>query len=544
MARRRMYLFERAYRDFFTRLRSLLIRLRAASGSLWGWFYHGAGAKAWELLLNIAVVAGSMLACGYYIRFERSQGRGFSANMAFVVAFIFVEVFVLLWSWKAPVHFTAKGLSAISAAGTVLVLALAVALAAVAIFIPYLLVLLTLTVLSLVVFLPMRAAHWFWLQRYRITYKCPYDDCPRRRLMPVHVCSCGAEYEDLQPSFYGIFHHVCRHGDKNHKLPTMDFLGRNRLPRLCGGCRRPLLHTSLGQLREWPIFVMGGPNVGKSVFLAQGIREISKVLGSQPGATVCLDSEQQQREHAEQLRSLDRGQVLSKTAGDVMTAYGLAVRIPKGLRALIYFFDKRGEYFEKMRDFGRMRGIEGLNGILLLVDPFSLPALEEHASLMRGEDLSPSPFHNVAANLILAIEQMLPGSQNRQCDVPLGIVLSKADAFPVESHPFLAGLVSRDPGSSAKLCRDAMEKLGASNSVRMLEQKFKHVRYFACSSLGRAPDVRNASPFRAAGVLEPLLWLLSGASPALAQGALPSKRETVSAAETQPRSLRAASPSK
>ncbi len=50
--------------------------------------------------------------------------------------------------------------------------------------------------------------------------------------------------------------------------------------------------------------------------------------------------------------------------------------------------------------------------------------------------------------------------------------------------------------------------LRAGNTVRTLEQRFAGVRYFGCTALGRAPDPRNTSPVRPAGVAEPLLWLL------------------------------------
>jgi hypothetical protein len=105
---------------------------------------------------------------------------------------------------------------------------------------------------------------------------------------------------------------------------------------------------------------MGGPNAGKTVFLAQAVRSVLGVLGGRPGAAVRFDSEDQRHAHAEQLRCLDRGQVLPKTSGDAAAALGLAVRLPKGLRALVYLFDKPGEYFQSMRQFGRMQGIEGL----------------------------------------------------------------------------------------------------------------------------------------------------------------------------------------
>jgi hypothetical protein len=520
MARRRMYLFERAYRDFFARVGSFLGGLLAASRGVWGSFFNGWGSQAWDILLRIAVVASAAWMCVLYLRFEHAEGRGFSFNTVFALLFIFVYAMVLLWSWKAPVHFAAKALSAVSAVSVIMLLAVALAGAAVAIFIPYLLALCLMTLLSLAVFLPARFAHWVWLQKYHITFKCPYDDCNHARRMPIHVCGCGAEYKDLRPSFYGIFHHVCRHADGDHKLATMDFLGRNKLPRMCGGCGRPLLHSSLGQLREFPIFVMGGPNVGKTVFIAQAIRRVAGIFSAQPGATVQLDSDPQRREHAEQLRLLDSGQRLAKTA-EIMTAYGLAVRVPKGLRALVYFFDKQGEYFEKMSDFGKMQGIRGLNGILLLVDPFSLPALDEYGNRMGGQ-LQPSraPLHTVASNLIHAVEQMLPGNQYEQCKVPLAVVLSKADALPNGAYPFLSGLIESGQEDSQALhvrCREALSRLGGDDTVRLLEQKFKNVRYFASTAMGRMPDLRDASPFQPAGVEQPVLWLLG-------QAATPSSR--------------------
>jgi signal recognition particle receptor subunit beta len=422
---------------------------------------------------------------------------------------------LILWSSKAIVHWLARGFSALSAFLIIGLLGWGLAAGVVAVFFPYIAILGLMTLASLLVFLPMRAAHWCWLQSYHINYKCPYDDCVHGRRMPVHVCDCGTEYDDLQPSFFGIFHHVCSHPDGKRSLPTMDFWGRNKLPRLCGGCRRPLVHSSLGQLREWPIFVMGGPNVGKTVFLAQAILRMTELVGAQRGAVVRLDSAQQESDHAEQLRKLGSGQLLAKTA-ETTTAYGLEVRIQHGLRALIYLFDKPGEYFERMRDFGKMQGIRGLQGIVLLVDPFSLPGLAADAEKMGGQvQASQSLFHNIASNLVRAIEQILPGNQSQQCDVPLAVVLSKADAFPVATHPFLSGLIGNGKDSTPdlnRLCREALVKLGAEDSIRLLEQKFSNLHYFACSALGRVPDLRNTSPFRPSGVEQPLLWLLGVAA--------------------------------
>jgi hypothetical protein len=528
-----MYLFERAYRDFFARLAGFLSKFRAAAGAAWGWFFEGQGAVFWEFLLRLGVVASAVELCWLYVRYQRSHGQQLGWNMVFPLLFIFFYAVVMLWGWKAPVHWVARGMSAASAVCLLAILGACVAVAAIALFVPYLVALSLLTFLSLLLFLPMRAAHWLWLQKYHISYKCPYDDCTHERRMPIHICDCGTEYEDLRPGFYGMFHHVCDHPDGKRKLPTMDFWGRNKLPRLCGGCRRPLMHSSLGQLREWPIFVVGGPNVGKTVFIAQAIRRLIEILSAREGAVARLDSSAQDRDHAEQLRLLDSGQRLAKTA-ETMTAYGLEVRMKDGLRALVYLFDKPGEYFERMRDFGKMRGVRGLRGILLLVDPFSLPGLVAFGERL-GDQLQASQavFHTIASNLVVAVEQMLPGDQGQQCKVPVAVVLSKADAFPADSYPFLARLTGpgteNDPAVHGR-CRDALVRLGAEDSVRLLEQKFGNLRYFACSALGRTPDRRNTSAFQPVAVEQPVLWLLGGSSGVLGIETAEAERATVASA--------------
>lgn len=508
----RLYLHERAFRDYGTHLRSAFSAYMDLCRRVDNWFTKGFGTT----VIRWAAIAAGIGATLFYglvvarVEYARS-GRIFLALLNSALAALLVGVFIAIGA--VVVYVGARVFAGSLGFLVVLGLGLAAGAASIVVFGLWLAMLFAWTALSFLSFLPLRLCHWLWLQIRKITYKCPYDDC-RFRGLPIHICSCGAEYADLEPNFYGVFHHTCCHKDENIKLPTL--VGRNRLPRLCGGCHRPLLHSSLGELREWPIFVMGAPNAGKTVFLTQAVRQLLKVLGERPGSIVRLDSEIQQREHAQHVRLLDSGQVLVKTAGDVMTALGLAVRIPKRLRALVYLFDKPGEYFQSMRQFGKMQGIEGLKGIVLLVDPFSLPGLEEHAHRLSGS-LKPSetPFHTIASNLIHVVEQMLHGGEQRQCDVPLAVVLSKADAFPVSAYPFLAGLIGldhQDPEGLQRSCRDALRKLGGDDSVRLLEQKFKTIRYFACTATGRMPDLRDTTPFHPAGVQQPLLWLLDGAT--------------------------------
>ena len=533
MARQRMYLFERAYVDYGARLRNAGRSLRSGAGRVWAWFWKGPGANAIEWLLRLGVVASGVAVGVMYVMYERHHGRGFGVGMAFVFCIIAVYVSVLMWGWKVPVHFVARLIAAAGAsAATAAVVAVAIAIAA-AVFCLYILVLFSLTLISFLVFLPMRFAQEIWLLYRRVSYRCPYDDCPHRGL-PIHVCSCGQQYPDLLPSFYGIFYHRCRHGDKDTKLPTMDFLGRNRLVRLCGGCKRPLLFSSFGELGEKPIVVIGGPSSGKSVFLRQAIRQLCDRWGSLPGARIGVDSEEQRRDLSCDLALLDRGQLLPKTVGSVVHACGLAVRVPGRMRALLYLFDCPGEHFASIEQFARKQVIQHLAGIIVMVDPFSFPALSVYArSLHHQVSPSESSLERDVTVMIQGVNQMLVQRPTDRCSVPVAVVLTKADGLPIDDLPFLAGLCpdgQQVPGDALSArCRDALVRLGQDNPVRLLEQKFPNLRYFACSALGRLPDERDDSSFRPVGVAEPLLWLLRPADrteTATAPKALPASAAT------------------
>jgi hypothetical protein len=244
---------------------------------------------------------------------------------------ILVYVWILLASWKAPVHFAARTLSAATATSFMLGLVVLATLTACLLFGTYLAGLFLLTALSFLVFVPMRFAHWLWLMKRKITYRCPYDDCGHTGL-PIHICECGIAYPDLYPSFYSIYYHTCRHKDKDVKLPTMDFLGRNRLPRLCPNteCKRPLLFTSLGELNATPIAVVGGPSAGKSAFLLQAICQLIGRLDKVSGNRVFIDSPEQRSRIQDGWKGLDEGREPAKTAGDVVQAFGLAMRLRTG----------------------------------------------------------------------------------------------------------------------------------------------------------------------------------------------------------------------
>jgi hypothetical protein len=248
--------------------------------------------------------------------------------------------------------------------------------------------------------------------------------------------------------------------------------------------------------------------------VVQTISELTQYFTRLRGAVLLGGRE---REYEALREQLDRGQLLAKTAGGVSEAWGVAVRAPKnprypaGLRSLLYLFDNPGEIFGSMQQLGQMHAIQHLKGIVLIVDPFSLPAAPRDAN----PELKPSqtPLLTVVGNLIRAVEQYLKTRRGDKCAVPLAVILTKADALPVSDYPFLSDLLPGDGRPGDKLderCRAAIRRLGGGPSLDALALNFSNVRYFAASALGRMPD-RSGKPFQGIGVLEPFIWMLDQA---------------------------------
>ncbi len=509
-----MYLFEHAYRDYTSRLGWFGRKVKDKCSGIWNWFWEGPGAGGIEVFLRIIIILAVIGMAVQYYRYEKSQGNELSVGIVLTILVIVTFASIVLSSWKAPVHFVGRVVSGASASGLILLLAAAVIVPAVGIFSIYLLMLFLLTTLSFIVFLPMRGAHGLWLLYRRIAYRCPYDNCSYSGL-PIHICpSCGRQYDDLKPGFYGIFFHKCRclPGNRAEKLPTMDFLGRKKLERLCGHCKKPLVHSALGELAEQPIALVGGSGTGKTVFFRQAVRELQKELKALPGTKINIGSPEQERELANDLYLLDNGQVPEKTDTGTVRAFGLEVRIPKQMRSLLYVFDSPGEHFQALEKFGHKHVMKHVTGIILLVDPFSLPLLVKHPGAGQKE-LKPSetPFQRIVEVLVAGISAARSTRSSQQCPIPLAVVLNKTDALPTTDFPFLAAMhhpQNHAPNRLHQDCRQALEKLGGRHGIQLLEQKFTYVKYFACSALGRTPCEEDIRPFQATGVSQPFLWLL------------------------------------
>jgi GTPase SAR1 family protein len=357
-----------------------------------------------------------------------------------------------------------------------------------------------------------------------ISMRCPHSECYRRITIPMYKCpKCGAEHRRLIPGSYGLFERRCQ--CKTTYLRTMFLLGLNQLPNYCPHCQQPL-HEQIGVVRNLHIPIVGGASAGKTSFLMANLNEL--YLRKKKGE-IGLDFPSKQDEVLfERCRDdFAEGSPVGKTQNLSPAAFQVNVRDSASNAGLLYVYDAAGELYQEMDTLRRHDYYSYTDGILLLLDPFSLPRvkadfeseLSASANAVRPSDEEPLAVY---ARMIASLRQHT-GMKNGSTKTPLAIVVTKADAFKLdrEIHATLPEAVA--PASGLKAMREALSpktgsresakvrqwliEHGAGNLVRVIEQDFQEIRYFYCSALGRLPDSSSA-PFTPKKALEPLVWLM------------------------------------
>ena len=124
----------------------------------------------------------------------------------------------------------------------------------------------------------------------------------------------------------------------------------------------------------------------------------------------------------------------------------------KDVRLKLLMYDAAGEAYEEDRHFEQLTFIEHCTGIIMLIDPFSIPAVRDS---LNGNDLhsvSPSDASpdDVYARLVEFLEQHGIRRGTRQVKIPLAVVVTKCDAFGLDG---VIGLTALRKAQEDEICR-------------------------------------------------------------------------------------------
>lgn len=360
---------------------------------------------------------------------------------------------------------------------------------------------------------------WFCDAVYRkihqISYNCP--SCQQKFKMPAYVCpNCHKRHYRLIPSKYGIFYRTCECGQK---LPTTFLNGRQKLDAVCPHCDESLIK---GITRAYLIPVIGGANCGKTCFINSAIQELEKDSSSY-GLSFQYKPKQDGGvdEYSENKERMSQGYVPEKTSDMRMKYYNFILN-KKGdaIDNQISVCDIAGESFESEENTQNQQGFRFCDGIVIVVDPFSIEEFdnkakeemkeEEYQSVNRSTQSIEETF-NVTNN---AIEHILHKSDGLK-KLVAAIVFVKTDIPYVDEKVGEKAIEERrknDPSLSyleASNCvaSDFFKEYGLNSTLLEIQGKFSKVQFFSVSALGKEQKVGSA--FVSINADKPLYWILN-----------------------------------
>lgn len=330
---------------------------------------------------------------------------------------------------------------------------------------------------------------------------------------PIYVCpGCGCHHERLLPGRFGVLRRRCHCGCT---LPTLFVLGRNeRVPGYCPKCMGQITESA-GVVQNLPLALFAGRSAGKSCYAAA----LACTLDDEArrgDALVVPEGDGTRGWYDEVLKSFRSGTERAPTDVGLLDAVILRIGEDNGTR-LVYLFDAAGETFRTL-DQMRMDPAYGvLRGAFLLVDPFCLRSLRGMASATRdgnianvraSTDLLDDP-EVVLGSMVQTLEQKMRIRPGGMIPVDLAVVVTKIDALRVPP-------VSNGDADYSAVIERWLRQRGATQFTKIARDRFRAVRYFGVSALGRSVD-GSRRPFQPLGVLGPFVWLLECSGATLAR---------------------------
>lgn len=343
---------------------------------------------------------------------------------------------------------------------------------------------------------------------------------------------CNAKHTKLVPGKYGIFNRKCECGCS---LPTLfsiilyvpsfcvpvirriscsSFNEKNSLTIKCPNCKDTLI-SDLGATTTLHYPIVGGRSAGKSSFLKAGMIALSELRGND----ISFPDKKDSLTFAEDKINFKKGKVSSKIPDEAKSRAFIARIQNKHIGKpshLIYMYDVPGKICAKSEpihsditnaDIMKLQEYyRYINGIFFVLDPFSIFSTEGESSHKLPkfvDNIKPSensPIDMPINIFNIMIETLECHTKKRKLfprkskyKIPIAIIITKSDLLEMEMNP------------SSEEIREWLKEANQSEFIENVEDKFTHVKYFTCSSLGHNPSEK--SEFTPINVEKPLCWM-------------------------------------
>lgn len=366
--------------------------------------------------------------------------------------------------------------------------------------------------------------------------------CPRchRTLKRVNVkCpNCNNVFANLYPTRAHPFYLRCSCGTR---LATTRLFGRTKYESFCPrpNCMAPLgVNASEGRIVGIPI--VGSAAAGKTTFLMSSLNALTSEFPSSKGWKTSFPFKSDEIFAKKLHANFKKGEAPDKTNELVPHAFCLNYEtgaLSENLRVCVY--DPSGEAFTRHYERLKEQGYyDFMAGLILVVDPFALPALrKKYQNRLQevGEGFSVSVADQMECldRLLIRLNDPSRWSPDDSSDavyynlgsiplkeLPCAVVLTKVDAFDLDKYIGAEGVKRfrakypryTEEEATDRLCRYWLKRWGGYNLLANLNNTFGQTRCFAVSAFGK-PDIYFGyeNGFKPYNIAAPFNWLLGKA---------------------------------
>lgn len=314
--------------------------------------------------------------------------------------------------------------------------------------------------------------------------------------LPSYRCRCGQVHRDIRPGRLGALFRRC--GCGRLLATTVLRAAAGGMEALCPRCDQALRRDS-AVITDVRLPVIGPVSAGKTRLIFAGLEALHQRVAAAAGEFKPTD-DHSRREYAKGSEVVTLSQDTTKTPA-VQQPVAISVRISSGRsKGLLHVFDAAGEVFADRESNAQLRFLDQAQGLVLVVDPFSIPQVADELDAAVLESARPGKQDPETAYHITAQRLRDHGARLRS----LAVAVVKADLLL--DRPISAGLAPE-----SNLVRAWLVDKGLENMTLAAERDFAEVRYFLVSSWTgwRATDAMSAAA--------PLLWLASRAGLPIAE---------------------------
>lgn len=282
----------------------------------------------------------------------------------------------------------------------------------------------------------------------------------------------------------------------------------------CPDCGSPLVASDA---RPIVFQLVGGSKAGKTVYLSAFFHEYLQKLSTNRNLELTIAD--QYRPYFDELEEWYSGVGCPATAQLNSQMYPVIIDSSLGVKRQFSIYDIAGEMFDGFTADSEVQQqqFHYCDGLLFLIDPFSSGDLRMN-KINAGEDVSDfsdMAVEDVATNFINYLIRTGHAKANSRCNIPIAILIAKADIKEVKRAigPAKINSIFRNnaeqygtyENARDSICRQFLMDIGLAATVDNLETQFSNLHYFPVSAMGHTPD---GTPYEPWGIMDAIEWML------------------------------------